>query len=152
MPVLVKNRMIYTADLFSHLYGDVFSGRLNAKRALDIEYYQVAYKDGNGNRKEVLADSFELGTQGPGHEFECKHSSSEKTLYKISEVRRMYFDPVRRQYTIFRHPDGDRYKPVQRTIDCELTTLSAQVSVVQDGHLDTFRLEDLLDYTAPMFR
>ncbi len=150
-PVRVRNRLIYTADLFSSLYHRFQSGRLNVERALDVEHIYLVLRQEGGN-KEYLGLSFSrFGKTG---EIICRTNTSPQDVYiSYKDLRRMFFDVNRQTYVIFMNSEpGNRNSSVKRIPDCDLQTLSHKGTLETADESIEFKFRQIQDYISPMFR
>ncbi|MGJ5618154.1 S8 family serine peptidase [Sulfitobacter sp. MF3-043] len=148
-PKIVKDRLIYTADFFGELSGNVSAGRLNIGRSMHLGDAQFELFDGRRIVGQVK--------QAPD-EFSCRTPHENQKFQKWWNVRRLVFNEARNRHIIFRHIGGDlgdRYGTLERYPSCNVTTASAPVKVqtsVADGFkIVEFRFADIKDYTSPLF-
>lgn len=157
-PKVVKDRLIYTTDLFRGLQTKSIGGRLNIERAIRIAQTQVVLKpaddDADDAAPRVLSGSL---IQFPtGNQLICLAPDGEQIGYHWSTIRRLVYDPDRLRYTVFRHeaPAGDPSNrndfPLQRISDCNMITLSNEARLLTEDGEVAFRLRDVLDYTSAM--
>lgn len=104
-PEQVKNRLIYTSDLFPSLYGRVLGGRLNVSRALAFESAQLSLVSGQSLQGQVvnLTSSVAL--------FDTKTRTKLNPLW--SQIRRLKYEKQANSYTMFWKPGND--EPLKRS-------------------------------------
>lgn len=104
-PEAVKNRLIYTSDLFPSLYSRVLGGRLNVSRALAFESAQLSLLSGQSLQGQVvnLASSVAL--------FDAKTRTKLNPLW--SQIRRLKYEKQANSYTMFWKPGND--EPLKRS-------------------------------------
>lgn len=147
LPGQVKNRLMYTADLFPHLYEKVFSGRLNASRALKNKHAQVATTDG---------DLGDLRLAGNDQRTSFTGIHGEKLTMRFGQVRRLVYHKELDYYVLFHNNEQDKdtgelwrsfiRKPPNLTIEFTQPGGSSPEKRVP------VRLDQLTDYTAPLMR
>ncbi|HEY9039042.1 MAG TPA: S8 family serine peptidase [Roseovarius sp.] len=148
-PKIVKDRLIYTADFFGELSGDVRAGRLNIGRSMHLGDAQFELFDGRRIVGQVK--------QAPA-EFTCRTPQEDQQFQKWWNVRRLVYNDARQRHIVFRHVGGglgDRYGTLDRYPSCNVTTESAVVRVqtdVGDGfEMVEFRFDQIKDYVSPLF-
>ncbi len=145
-PWEVKNRLIYTADLFPSLYDKVQGGRLNVKRLLAFRLGVVDTAKGQHlegrlrDLKAPLVVDDDAGTQ---------------QTVPFEQVRRFAFDPVRKKYTLFQEVDTGRGPPtlVRRFVTLANPSGLVSFSVPMPSgpdRVDTVKLGELRDYVSAM--
>lgn len=104
-PETVKNRLIYTSDLFPSLYEKVLGGRLNVTRALAYESAQLLLKSGQslqglvGNLGQAVA---------------LFNTENGEKMYPLwSKIRRLKYDKNAGYYTMFWMPGNG--EPLRRS-------------------------------------
>jgi hypothetical protein len=139
-PEQVKNRLIYTSDLFPALYKQVLGGRLNVTRALAFESAQL---------------SLTAGKSLPGHVVNLESSialndiESGKKLNPLwSEIRRLKYDKKAGSYTMF-WKQGNA-EPLRRSfVSPQNSTQILQFRSEQSSpSLQTYTLNQIDDYVA----
>lgn len=155
LPVRVKNRLIYTSDLFNHLFTKVRGGRLNVGRALDMARHLVVIKAADGTRQVHHGLITKFGNFAVGEEYiECKHNNNQIQRINFVDLRRMFYDEPRRKYVVFFNAEpGNRDSPLNRISDCFLQTRT-HVAVLESedsGEEVSFKFRDIKDYLSPMF-
>jgi len=151
----VKNRLIYTSDLFNNLLTKVRGGRLNVGRALDMARHRVVIKAVDGSRQVHHGLVTKFGNFSAGEEYiECKHKNSQIQRINFGDLRRMFYDEPRRKYVVFFNSEpGNRDSPLNRIHDCFLQTRS-HIAVLESEDSDeevSFEFRDIRDYISPMF-
>ena len=165
----VKNRLMYTADLYPHLLGDVFSGRLNVERALAVadDRFIVAKEDDDDVRKSFSGQVSVFGVlKGKDPEtctsdsrpecttsvILCKQDNGETTPVNVESIRRMYRSDETNHYVIFYNKSPkNRASQLLRITDCKLRSLSQQVRVETGKGAETFKLKQIRDFVSAMF-
>lgn len=92
-PEQVKNRLIYTSDLFPSLYKKVLGGRLNITRALAFESAQLSLVEGKGMRGQVVNMESSIAL--------FNIESGEKLNPLWSQIRRLKYDKKAGSYVMF---------------------------------------------------
>ncbi len=147
-PKIVKDRLIYTADIFTGLQQSVYSGRLNTDRAIHVRDAQFVLTDGR-----VVTGT----VKDAPDEYACRSADPNLRLESWWATRRLVFNPDRGTYLIFKTEDrnGDRSSKLLRRTSCNLNTLSrvVQVQPVDGGPDDivSFAFSEIRDYTSPLF-
>ena len=100
-PEQVKNRIIYTSDLFPALYPKMLGGRLNAQRALEFEQAQVLLK-GKELQRLTLRDGNAAVTFG-----DYDNQNAEFRI-RFGQVRRLKFEPTLNQHVLYYTPDANK--------------------------------------------
>ncbi len=158
-PKVVKDRIIYSSDLFRNLRPSIMGGRLNVSRAIDIANTQVVLKrpvEGSDTETIEVAFSGSLIEPPSGNQLWCRQPDGTDKKYHWSNIRRLSYDPDRRRYVVFFHaagtpPDERVQAPLERITDCKLSTKSnLAVLETEDGEV-SFRLQDVIDYTSAIF-
>ncbi|MQX62304.1 S8 family serine peptidase [Sinorhizobium meliloti] len=147
LPAEVKNRLIYTSELYNELLPKAQGGRLNVQRALDMATDYVEIKM-NGN---IEAYTGTLVDFGPGF-IRCRGNPP----LEISRgaLRRMYYDALRRRYVLFYNSKADdRASALVRATNCDLETRSqiASIEADPDGKVVNFELREIRDFVSAMF-
>jgi hypothetical protein len=148
-PTRIRNRLIYTSDIFSHLIDAAQGGRLNMKRAMDISRDQVTFRNGD----EVIQRRGRLEQIGSDPNVQviiCREPSGDNREIQVRNLRRMVYDETKEVYVVFKDSrDKNRDSPVDRITDCELRTQSQIVTFVsQDGGTETFMANQILDFVS----
>ena len=152
LPVRVRNRLIYTADLFTGLLPHIQSGRLNMERALDVEHDYLMLEDDSGRHTHIGRLS-QFGNDPADESIWCRTATQDLLIIKRRDLRRMFFDAHRQTYIVFKNKiAGDRNSAVERVHDCELRTTSHQGVLETDQGPVTFTFRQIRDYISPMFR
>jgi len=148
-PKVVKDRLIYTADFFAGLSGDVRAGRLNVGRAIDLRDAQFVLFDGRKIAGQVIEAPVE---------FTCLTTDNSQKFQKWWNVRRLVFNEARERHIVFRQTGGslgDRSSTLERYPSCLVNTLSSPVKVRSrhgtDFVVSEFTFADIKDYTSPLF-
>ena len=154
MPIRVKNRLIYTSDIFNNLLTKVQGGRLNVGRALDMarDYLVIKTPDGELADHHGIITGFGDFPNGPPF-IKCRRNNGTVTDIRKDDLRRMFFDEPRRKYVVFFNPAGNRDGPLERISDCRLLTRT-HVGMIESDETGTeisFQFRDIRDYISPMF-
>ncbi|MGX9574297.1 S8 family peptidase [Mesorhizobium sp. f-mel] len=147
-PRYVKDRLIYTADLFLGLGNKVQSGRLNIDRAIEIVDTQLELE-----RDGVVITVKGRVVQIPNDVILCNRlGSPEDVAHNWDSIRRLYYEPVRKRYVIFKHENvNDRFSTLERIDGCNLTSRSHVGKLVKDDNVEfEFLLSEIRDYTSPL--
>ncbi len=147
-PSQVKNRLIYTSDLFPALYGKVQGGRLNVQRLLA---YKAALVDLAGGRR------LEGNVRDPNKTMRfVDFDSSEVVPLAFSQVRRLMLNAGLGHYTLFYTDEIGRDSGVLKrrfvTLKEGNATLSFGVPTApgQPDKREEVRLKNIVDYVAPL--
>ena len=153
LPIRIKNRLIYTSDLFNELLTKSQGGRLNIDRALETASDQVVITVNNETRsykgKLTKFGNFPVG----GEYIECRLNSGRVLTVQYNALRRMFFDKFRQKYIVFYNsiPDN-RDSPLNRVTDCDLTTRTHEALFEPAGGPEIrFQFRDIQDYVSTMF-
>ncbi|MEA5160015.1 S8 family serine peptidase [Cereibacter johrii] len=162
-PKVVKDRLIYTSDLFRGLRNFVQGGRLNVERAILVNKAQFLVRDGEMKRRLVgrvvnVRTTAERDANSSALEdfVSCRDTSGPDIFHEWNTIRRMWWDGDRGRYSIYWHdaPTGSRDSreaPFRWVHDCNMNSLSTEVFVVtSDGQQESFSFGDILDYTSGM--
>lgn len=165
-PIWVKNRLMYTADLFPELIGKVWSGRLNVDQALKVDtssviyfdadnpdiihppvtgalrFFQKGYTSKNCNDPTCESDTIECGIIGKANE-----------RIRVKGLRRMWKNNNTGRYVIFYNKSEERQDiQLKRITDCKLISPSQIVEITSDtGATTTINLGQVSDYVSSMF-
>lgn len=153
LPIRIKNRLIYTSDLFPSMNGKLKGGRLNVSRALDMARAHIAI-DRDGTVEHHGGDLLAVPQMGTNAYIECVVGpEAEKIQIRLSNLRRMEYDEARRKYVVLYQTLGARRdSPLIRINDCRLNTRFNQATFDSEevGEL-AFQLRDIRSYISPMF-
>jgi hypothetical protein len=151
LPIRVKNRLIYTSDLFNGLLDKLEGGRLNIERALDTSRAYVVIEK-NGKRKTIVGRLIQFGNK-PTDYITCRRNNGNEDHINRLDLRRMFYDEYRRKYIIFYNSKpGDPDSPLKRITDCQLTTIHHIASILQDSEEEAvFEFHNIRDYISAMF-
>jgi hypothetical protein len=154
LPIRIKNRLIYTSDLFNELLTKSQGGRLNIERALETASDQVQITV-NNETKFYKGKLTKFGNFPVGSEYiECRLNSGRVMPIQYSALRRMFFDGFRQKYIIFYNAVADnRDSPLLRITDCDLTTRTHEVvfEPAPGGSEIRFQFRDIQDFVSNMF-
>lgn len=170
-PYQVRNRLIYTSDLFPTLEKKLLGGRLNVARALDLEEARVELRPGAAvtcgqERVELPEGGVLRGTIGlvsnrageMGHTFPAILRDGQQCTVdnhvNIRRLRRMLYRPEWDEYTLFSLVRDDSTSLVRcRIVLSSLDQLVGIDATVSDSPLSgrcRFRIGDIQDYVAPL--
>ena len=146
-PSQVKNRIIYTSDLFPALYTSLLGGRLNASRAVDFERAYVK-RSGRPMERLVLKDNSALP-------FEDIDKQGEVFWVRFGQIRRLKFEPELNYYVLYYTADsnnesGELMRRFVRLQSNKAIKFSAAHGTAQ--RLVDVPLRDIEDYTAAIVR
>lgn len=149
-PKVVKDRLVYTTDYFPSLKGKVLGGRLNIKRALDVEWAQFELFGRDIPIAGIVIEAPQF--------IQCNDGGAVRQL-NFWNIRRITFDEERGSHIIFSHTTtdtaGDRGGELYRDPSCVMATLAPIVNVRTrvDGNFvdEVFSISDIKDYTSPMY-
>ena len=166
-PGRVKNRLMYTADLYKPLLKDVYSGRLNVERALAVENDQFVVDYGDDKERSFsgrviafgLNDGENPNTCTPDdygsckiQEIQCRRSNNEFKKVDVDAIRRMYRPEGSWYYVIsYNENPDDRASRLLRITDCQLMSREKLVFVETNEDEPSFRLEQIRDFVSAMF-
>lgn len=143
----LKNRLMYTADVFDHLIEDVYSGRLNVARAIDIKRDYLELRDGSAPLVGTLED-WEVP------EIQCRVVGGKPQHIAFDRVRRMHKikdEPFK--YTVFYlERSGKNHSKLIRHSDCYILTQSntTKINTNEFGPRGSvqFQLSDIKEYIS----
>jgi hypothetical protein len=149
-PKVVKQRLMYTADLFPVLRAKVQSGRLNVDRAINIVDTQVELRQTDGSSKKLAGTLIRI----PNDILQCLKPSGEVIDHSWAAIRRLAYEPVGQRYIIFKNArDDDRGSDLERIDGCNMITLSHKGRLLLDDRSEVeFEMGEILDYTSPMLQ
>lgn len=154
LPIRIKNRLIYTSDLYNELLTKSQGGRLNIQRALETASDQVQITV-NNETKFFKGKLTRFGNFPVGSEYvECRQNNGRILRVQYSALRRMFLDSFRQKYIIFYNSAADnRDSPLLRITDCDLTTRTHEVvfEPASGGPEIRFQFRDIQDYVSNMF-
>ena len=143
-PAQIKNRLMYTSDIFPNLLGSVYSGRLNIERAISINEARVVL-DGASNTpvRVKIVDEPEM--------LICRVSGADTNI-PWRNVRRIATNELSNSLVVFYEeyaPSQPQNAKLNRITDCELRTQSTPISFmgIDDGQDIRAQLKDILDLT-----
>lgn len=146
-PAQVKNRIIYTSDLFPSLYNSMLGGRLNAGRALGFERAYVKRK-GSPLERLVLKDN------PPVHFADVEKQGAAFSI-RFGQIRRLKFEPELKHYVLYYTEDSNRESGELLRRFVRLQSDRNIVFATEPGPaqpLADVRLRDIEDYTAALVR
>ncbi|MCC2689457.1 MAG: hypothetical protein K0S21_2260, partial [Rhizobiaceae bacterium] len=157
-PKIVKDRLIYSTDLFRGLQTKVLGGRLNVDRAIRIVDTQLVLRRASqeGGQEAIERASGNLIQFPTGEMVICLSPDGHQVGYHWSTIRRLSYDPDRKRYVIFRHaappndPSNRNDYPLQRINDCNMITRNNDAVLATDRGDVMFLLKEVLDYTSPL--
>lgn len=154
LPIRIKNRLIYTSDLFPSINGKLKGGRLNVSRALDMARAHLTLER-EGGLEHHPGNLLDVPSMGANPYIECLTGPQSDVLQiRLRHLRRLEYDPARRKHVVIYHAQGEsRDSPLIRVNDCRLTTrfnVATFDSDEADGEL-SFQLRDIRSYISPMF-
>ena len=147
-PSQVKNRLIYTSDLFPALYSKVQGGRLNVQRMLD---YTTAIVDPAGGTQ--LRGSLRQPNKTVRF---VDFKTSQLFSLTLEQVRRLKFNPKQKYYTLYYTEEAGRDSGILKrrfvTLKDPGTTLSLAVPGGPDepDSNEDVKLKDVLDYVSAL--
>ncbi len=149
-PKVVKDRLIYTADFFPGLNGQVMAGRLNVERAINLQYAQFELFDG----RRIVGQVVEVPNI-----IACRSPDPAQQFQSWWNIRRLTFNDAKDRHILFRHvgaDDGSRYGALERDASCLVATLSPIVEVRRTingvPEVVKFPFSAIRDYTSPLFQ
>ena len=154
LPIRIKNRLIYTSDLSNSVGPLAMGGRLNVKIALDMasDHIRIATPQGEVSYVGKVLD-FDENNRGQDF-IQCRRSNGSTFAVQFQDLRRMYYDEIRRKYVLFYNSvPGDRDSELFRESNCGLDTINNLATMEVDGeHQDvTFKLRQIRDYVSAMY-
>ena len=149
-PKVVKDRLIYTADFFPGLNGQVMAGRLNVERAINLQFAQFELFDGRRIIGQVMKAPDMIA---------CRSPDPSKQLYNWWNIRRLTYNASKDRHILFQHTEEEissRYGKLDRNGSCLVNTLTAMVEVrttVDNTFvIVSFPFSAIRDYTSPLFQ
>ena len=149
-PKVVKDRLIYTADFFPGLNGQVMAGRLNVERAINLQHAQFELFDGRKIVGQVMKAPDMIA---------CRSPDPSKQFYNWWNIRRLTYNTNKERHILFQHIEEDvssRYGKLDRNGSCLVNTLTAKVEVrttVDNAFVIVkFPFSAIRDYTSPLFQ
>lgn len=140
-PIQVKNRLIYTSDLFPSLYAHMQGGRLNVERALAFDSAQLTL---NTSATQLRGDV--VNAESSIALFDVLTRKPLNPLW--SQIRRLKFEKELGQYTMFWKPGPD--VPLTRSFVTPQN--EGQVLILKSSQttppLNTYKLNQIDDYVA----
>lgn len=102
-PLQIKNRLIYTSDLFFNLRKKVFGGRINIESSLKINEVQFKLKPVSEECGFVdFPDNASIHVRTFKEKFIFKLIGSEKTIeLYVGAIKRLYYDTVSNSFMIY---------------------------------------------------
>jgi hypothetical protein len=143
-PKMVKNRLIYTADIFNKLLGRLFSGRLNVDRAIDIVNTQIVIR----REGQLIARAGRM-TSVPNSFISCLQDDG-NILHQWGLIRRITYIPERDRYLLFENESSSPVSALKRIDGCNLNSTQPAALTLKDGSVFEFNLTELRDYTSPL--
>lgn len=153
-PKIVKDRLRYSADLVPKLMGDVWGGRLNVDRAIDVA----------NARFELFDDRVVIGQiESAPEDYQCTTASEAERKRSFWATRRIVWNELSQKHVIFHNTiidtahRGNRFAPLERFDSCTLATRTAKIIVrVRDdaedeGEAVTIQFSEIRDYTSRLF-
>jgi hypothetical protein len=149
-PKIVKDRLIYTADLFLSLGNKVVqSGRLNINRAINIVDAQLILQRA-GDALPVNGRIVQI----PNDILTCEKPGSQDEAHSWDSIRRLYYEPHRKRYIIFKHEEiNNLYSKLLRIDGCNLTSRSHVGKIVPADNTEVdvdFKMSEIVDYTSTL--
>jgi len=147
-PSQVKNRLIYTCDLYPGLYDKVQGGRLNVQRFLA---YKTALVNTAGGRH--IAGG--VGDPSKLLRF-VDFETHEAFLLRFVQIRRLALNPEHGHYTLFYNDDigRDTGRMKRRLVTLQDPSarlgFSVPIQPGEPGKLEEILLKDLIDYVSPL--
>jgi|GEM_PF-1113099 len=154
LPIRIKNRLIYTSDLFPSINGKLKGGRLNVSRALDMARAHLTLER-EGGLEHHPGNLLDVPSMGANPYIECLTGPQGDVLQiRLRHLRRLEYDSARRKHVVIYQAQGEsRDSPLIRVNDCRLTTRYNVATFDSDqanGQL-SFQLRDIRSYVSPMF-
>jgi subtilisin family serine protease len=146
-PAQVKNRIIYTSDLFPSLYTSMLGGRLNAERALDFERAYVKRK-GKPLERLVLKDN-------PSVHFTDVEQQGKEFWIRFGQIRRLKFEAEMKHFVLYYTEDSNKDSGELLRRFVRLPSAKNIVFATEPGPaqpLVEVRFRDIEDYTAALVR
>jgi hypothetical protein len=146
-PVQIKNRLMYSADIFPNLLDDVYSGRLNIKRAVSINDAIVVFKNDDKEYKGIIS-------KHPPY-VECRNNDGENLQIAWKKIKRIVHDGGTNSVVVYyeeNFPDNsyERQKELKRKTNCVLETRTniLQIEDKETNQIFEGQLRNVVDYTA----
>jgi subtilisin family serine protease len=144
-PGVVKNRLIYTSDLFPALLRDSIGGRLNFQRALDIAFDNVVFRS---DPEKQIKGSLDVS----GDPIVCrKNAHRDSVNIPLDALKRMHFDDELGKYIVFYDVPNSGETNMVRLADCELKSGEQILRFSPTGQSDMeIRLNTITDFTSKL--
>lgn len=154
-PKIVKDRLVYTADLVPELLDDVRGGaRLNVERAIDVANARFELFDG-----QIIIGQIEKDVE----DYQCTTADDNERNRSFWATRRIVWNEVSQKHVIYHNSvtdpadRGNRFTSLERFSSCTLATRSAEIWVrvrkgaEDEGDLVKFKFSEIRDYTSRLF-
>jgi hypothetical protein len=144
MPVQLKQRLIYTSDLFENLDDKILGGRLNIDRALAYEDDLVTLKNGT-TLKGTVRKSFTVYYE----HFE----EAERSAVRLGNIIRLNFNDRRKTYTMMTLSDPPKEKFTKQTNVVVLRHRQKVTMQIREGGAwrpREFEVTDIKDYVSAL--
>lgn len=149
-PIRIKNRIIYTSDVFPRLLEASLGGRLNMRRALAISSDHVIVQLETGT---TAFDGKLIGIAGSNDQsILCRDGETNFPIYiPIDDLYRFYQTDIHRYVVFARSVHDDPDSAIKRIANCELRTQSRLAEfITTTGERKTFRLDQIRDFVSAM--
>lgn len=148
LPSQVKNRLIYTSDLFPTLYEKVRGGRLNVRRLLAYKSGLVDLADGRHLEGRV---SDPVGTTLRFLDF----NNNEVVPLSFGQIRRLKFHPDLGYHTLFYNEESERDSGVMKRRRVTLKDMDAKAvfavpTAAGPEKREKVNVREILDYVSPL--
>ncbi|WP_434714681.1 S8 family peptidase (plasmid) [Rhizobium sp. YTUHZ045] len=144
-PGTVKNRLVYTSDLFPALLNDSVGGRLNFQRALDIAFDKIVVRS---DPTKELKGSLDVS----GDPIVCrKNADRDNVNIPLDALKRMHFDEELGKYIVFYDAPSPGEPKMVRIADCELKSGGQLLRFSPTGQSDTeIQLDTITDFASKL--
>lgn len=149
LPIEVKNRLIYTSDLFPHLYKKLIGGRLNVERALAYDTAIIETFDG----KRVQASVRDVDSKVYFKDFR----TGERVSLYFGQIKRLSFDKNLNYYTLFYSESLNRNSGnlVRKFVTLERENAVYRFGIAQSSANEmeqnlSIPIKEFKDYTSPV--
>lgn len=150
-PIRIKNRIIYTSDIFPRLFDESLGGRLNMRRALAISNDHIIVQLETGT---TAFDGTLAGVDGGPNDQSilCRDGETRSEIYiPIDDLYRFYQTDIHRYVVFARSIHDDPDSDIKRIANCELRTQSRLAEfITTTGERKTFRLDQIRDFVSAM--
>lgn len=166
VPLWVKNRLMYSADIFPDLLDKVYSGRLNIERAVRVNQDQFTIADPaiDGGLRHIYGEAsfFHKGYDSENcsgaDSKKCKSDtviftcSGKERIIPTKGIRRIFWNDQTNRYVVFYNESRESQAvKLERKLGCKLDSKNQNVVVETSAGTEKFLLSKVRDYVSAMF-